>query len=337
LFPLFAWLTVLLALAHGLSATLGLKYVQEVEWPTDLYALQQLDGPAPDVAIVGSSRAHYGLPPSALDHCLGERLGRPTETVAANRLAASLYAADIVARDLFSGRRAPKVLVVEVAPESLNANHFELDYNVASSADLADIPECVADGGPSWTACARPLVRGVENIAFYLHRPWTDHRHVEWMALYHGGGQYCYDDDACLARNAAYDGAHAERWQTRVDRVLPHVRRERFRDYAVGTGLPSAHFVALLDRARADGARVVVVNMPVSATYAAEIPDEATEAFSAWVTATAAEHGARYVDFDVPAWREQRELFLDPDHLDAEGALRLSRALCDALVGDALQ
>lgn len=329
-------IVTLLLLAHALSAALGLKYVQEVEWPTDLYTLEQLDRSAPDVAIVGSSRAHYGLSPSALDLCLQRELGRPTETLAANRLAASLYAADAVARDLFDGPRAPKVLVVEVAPESLNANHFELDYNVASSADVADIPECVADGRASWAACARPLVRGVENIAFYARRPLTDRGHVEWMALYHGGGQYCFDNAACLARNDAYDRGHADRWQTRVERVLPQVSAERFTEYTVGSGLPSAHFVAMLRRAAAAGTAVVVVNLPVSAAYRAEVPAPALARYAEWVTATTAEHGARYLDYDTAEWREARDRYLDPDHLNARGSLLLSNALCATLAGDAL-
>ena len=335
-----AWIAALVGFADVLSARLGLKYVQEVEWPTDLYALQQVHrGTRPDVAIIGSSRAHYGLSPSAIDLCLSDALGRRTETLAANRLTASTYATDIVARDVFGGPAAPRAFVVEVAPESLHAHHFELDYNVASTAAIQDIPECAAvalTGPPALAACARPLLRGVENAAFLLHRGWTDTRHIEWMALYHDGGQYCFDDDACRARNQAYDDSHRGRWDARVAKVLPRVTAERFADYAVGTGLPSAHFVTLLDRARADGAVVFVVNMPVSALYHAQIPPEDQAAWLAWITPTIAAHGARFLDYDTPEWRDRRDLFLDPDHLNARGALLLSNAVCAALTADAL-
>lgn len=335
---MLAWIIAFLALADATSAVLRLKYVQEVEWPTDLFAEANLDRPAPlDVAIVGSSRAHYGLAPTAIDACLTPKLGRPTHTASANRLAASLYAADLVARDLFSGEDAPKVLVVEVAPESLNANHFELDYNVGASADIREIPECVAaavSGPPSLAACARPLTRGVENIAFLLRRPLTDHRHITWMALFQGGGQYCYGSPDCEARNADYDARHAGRWQTRVDRVLPKVKSERFRDYTVDGGLPSAHFIALLDRARADGTTVEVVNLPVSATYNAEVPPEAYAEYLAWVKPTAEAHGARFLDLNLPEWQE-RSLYVDPDHLNHTGAKQLSERLCAEVV-DAL-
>ncbi|GDX82639.1 hypothetical protein LBMAG42_44500 [Deltaproteobacteria bacterium] len=337
-FQVLAWTATFLTLAGVATEALGLKYVQEVEWPTDLFATAALRRPAGiDVAIVGSSRSHYGFAPTAIDACLSARLNRPTQTVSSNRLAASTYATDIVARDLFSGERAPRVLVIEVAPESLNANHFELDYNVASSADVRDVPECVAaavSGPPALAACARPLVRGVENLAFFLHRPLTEHDHVTWMALFAGGGQYCFGTPACEARNAEYDQRHAGRWQTRIERVLPKVRAERFVDYQVGSGLPSAHFVAMLDRARADGVTPLVVNLPVSATYQAEVPVEAYAAYLAWVAPTTAAHGGRFLNLNMPDWQERPE-YLDPDHLNGKGALRLSQRLCDE-VADSL-
>lgn len=331
-FRVLGWIAALLAFASVAAQTLGLKYVQEVEWPTDLFALAAVKPAAPlDIAIVGSSRSHYGFIPGAIDACLSERLARPTRTVSANRLAASSYATDIVARDLFSGDNAPKVLVIEVAPESLNANHFELDYNVASSADVRDTPECVAaamTGPPTLASCARPLVRGVENLAFYLHRPATEHGHITWMALFAGGGQYCYGAPECEVRNAEYDQRHLGRWQTRIERVLPTVRAGRFVDYEVGSGLPSAHLVATLDRARSQGVATLVVNLPVSPTYQAEVPAEAYATYLAWVAPAASTHGGRFLDLNNPEWKDRQE-YLDPDHLNHKGALRLSMRLCD--------
>lgn len=322
-----------LLLVCGLLADqLHLKWLQEVEWPTDLYGASLLpdEGP-PDVGVVGSSRAHFALPPSALDACLGDALGRPTRTVAANRMRASAYTIDITARNVFSGARAPRVLVVEAAPESLNAHHFELDGSVHDNADVRDVPECLAaafgEGEPAAASCLHPFVRAPANLAFLLHRPLTEHAHLTWMARYHGGGQYCYDDDACLARNRAYDLESAARWEERVSTVLPTLAAERFRAYTIG-GLPAAHFEALLARAREEDQRVIVVNLPVHALYQARIPAAAYAAYDAWVRARTAELGAVYLDLNTPEWQADRERFLDPDHLDSDGALALSREVC---------
>ncbi len=337
-FAILGWIAAFVAIADLAAEALHLKYIQEVEWPTDVFAASTLDRDHPiDVGIVGSSRSHYGLAPTAIDACLSQRLGRATHTVSANRLAASTYATDILARDLFTGARLPKVLVIEVAPESLNANHFELDYNVASSADVRDVPECVAAavlGPPTLSTCARPLVRGVENLAFLLHRSVTEHRHITWMTLFAGGGQYCFGTPECEARNTDYDQRHAGRWQTRIDRVLPKVRTERFVDYAVGAGLPSVHFVAMLDRARAQGVATLVVNLPVSAAYQAEVPSDATAVYLDWVGHTTAQHGGRFLNLNELDWQVRSE-YVDPDHLNSKGALRLSQRLC-AEVADSL-
>ncbi len=342
-FAVLGWVVLLLVAAGLLQGALGIKYVGEVEWPTDLFALSHTRHPAPaDVGIAGSSRSHYAFAPRLIDACLSDRLGRPTRTESASRLAASTYATDLLARDLFSGERRPRVLVAEVAPDSLNAAHFELNHNVGTSADPGDVPECLlaaAQGPPDVAACARPLFRGVESLAFLLHRPWTDHAHITWMALYEGGGQYCASHPSCEARNADYDRRHAGRWQTRIERVLPHVRAERFADYRIEGGLPASHFEALLRRAEAEGLPLFIVNLPVSATYQAEIPPEDYATFDRYVRATTAAHGARYLDWNSTDWNggdwTARALYIDPDHLNSIGARRASTALCEALV-DAL-
>lgn len=337
-FAVLAWLGLLLLLTSLLSSALGLKYVGEVEWPTDLFAISHLEDPRPlDVGIAGSSRTHYAFAPRLIDACLGARLGRPTRSLSVSRLAASTYAIDILARDLYSDERQPRVLVAEVAPDALNAAHYELNHNVATSADPRDVPECLAasfQGEPALSACARPLFRGGESLAFLLHRPFTNHDHITWMALYEGGGQYCFGHPDCGARNADYDRGHRGRWQARLERVIPKVRIERFADYRIHGGLPALHFEAMLRRAAREGVQVLVVNLPVSETYQREIPAEHYATFQSYVESTSAAHGARYLDWNLGDWQD-RTLYIDPDHLNAEGARRASETLCLALV-DAL-
>lgn len=326
---IFCWVLLLLLLADGLAARLHLKWLQSTEWPTDLYTLQTVDRHVPwTLGIAGSSRSHYALSPSALDRCLLQKTGRRSETLAANRMRASAYTIDITARDLFPD---VPVLLAEVAPESFNAHHFELDYSISSNADIPDVPECLGaalrHGEPRLASCARPLLRGVENIAFLLHRPWTDHRHIEWMALYHGGGQYCYDDPECIQRNNAYDAENRLRWDSRVKNILPDIGPQRFARYTVG-GLPAAHFVAMLQRAQSKKQAVFLVNLPVHAFYQAQIPPQNYQDWLQWVRSTAAAYGAHFLDYNLPSWQNNRALFLDPDHLNSQGALQLSEAVC---------
>lgn len=325
-----AWIAALVVAADVAAAVSGLHWVQAVEWPTDLYTLGQLAPEPIDVAIVGTSRAHFGMPPSAIDQCLSPALGRRTRSVALNRLTASAYTEDLVARDLLAST-PPTVLVVEVAPELLNAQHFELDYNIASAASLQDVPECLGTvrSFGRLATCARPLVRGVENVAHLYARPFTDHARITWMATYAGGGQYCFDDPACRASNQEYDTRVSRRWQRRVDTLLPTVRAQRFVDYSAREGLNADHLRTLLDREVARGVRVVVVNMPVASVYQAEVPEDVYAEFLAAMDAELRPRGIPFVDFNLPAWREDRARWLDPDHLNSQGAEALTRELCE--------
>lgn len=326
---LFLSLLLLVALCDLLSVYMRIKSLQDTEWPTDLYALSFVDR-HPQVGVVGSSRAHYALSPSALSSCLSLESG---QVIAANRMRASAYTIDIAARDFFSANDAPGILIAEVAPESLSKNHFELDFSVASNAEIQDIPECVVAAATtnaknlSFASCSRPLFRGVENMAFLLHREWTDHRHIEWMALYQGGGQYCFGDPECQRRNADYDSRNMERWESRIKEVLPTVAPVRFADYEVG-GLPATHFVAMLDRARKHQQKIWIINLPVHALYQQKIPPSAYQSFLEWTRRTVLEHGGKFLDYNLPEWQQDRTLFLDPDHLNSRGAQKMAEAVC---------
>lgn len=324
------WTLGLTATVNVVADLAGLRWLQAVEWPTDLTTLAQLGKEPIDVAIVGSSRAHYGLPPSGIDLCLSDRLGRRTRTVGLNRLTASAYTEDIVARDLLAAS-PPRVLVVEVSPEGLNANHFEMDHNIASTAAIRDVPECFAHARSltRLTSCARPLMRGVENVAHFFHRPWSDHAHLTWMALYAGGGQYCFDDALCRANGAAYDARASGRWEERLGSVVAKVRSERFVDYTPREGLAAEHFRKLLDREIARGVTVVVVNMPVATAYQAEVPVEVYGDFLSTLHDELTPRGVAFVDFNTPERQADRANWLDPDHLNRGGAERLTGTLCD--------
>lgn len=325
-----AWTLALVAGSAAVAHAGGLHWVQAVEWPTDLYTLGRLEAEPIDVAVVGTSRAHYGLPPSGLDVCLSDTLGRRTRSVGLNRLTASAYTEDIVARELLADT-PPRVLVVEVAPETLNAHHFELEYNLASSMTATDVPECLATVRSlgRLATCARPAMRGVENIARLLARPFSDHAHITYMATYEGGGQYCYEDEACRARNQAYDRQASGRWDSRMATVIPHVRDERFDDYDIRTGLGADHFRALLDRERGRGVQVVVVNLPVASVYQAEVPTEVYAEFLRVMDEELTPRHIPFVDLNTPAAQRDRAAFLDPDHLNRVGAERVTRQLCE--------
>ena len=332
-----AWIALGAAYALALSEAAGLKYLQEIIWPTALYTYERAALGGVDVALVGSSRASFGLAPTALDPCLQERLGRPIRSVNISRVYADIITERILVRDLLEAS-PPEVLVVEMAPEILNNRHHEATLNMAWNAGWQDTPACLrgARGSGELGVCARPLFRGVENLAQLIHGGYREDDHLSWMMLHHRGGQFCYGSAACEAHNADYRGALSWRWAARAHERLLDITEERFGDWAVGEGDAHAYLLDLLAWAEAADVAVRLVNMPVHALYQERVPPAAQATFAAYLDDLTRDRPADWYDANTPAWNAAEGIWIDPDHLDPVGAERLSRELCEAVIAPAL-
>ena len=332
------WGLAVCLLLYGVQAAAGLKYVQGVVWPTDLYAFEHgVSGPI-DVAVLGSSRASFSVSPSAVDLCLSERLGRATQTVNLARTFATARTTEQLSRALLAGERTPRLVVLAVGPEFFNEYNHQTAVSTAANADLQDLPaELLASRGLADVLGAlRPLTRGPENLSLFLAGRHEGEAHLRWMMLHHGGGQFCYDEDggACRTNNAAVMNTLRSRWNLMQTSLIPRVREERFTHYAVGDGLVADAEATFLARTAAEGTQVVLARVPLHHTFAAQIPPEVDALFTAHLEALAAQHP--HVSLFVPSdpnWPSTRNRFIDPDHLSDDGSKRFSSELClEALV-----
>ncbi len=154
---MLGWLLAMLLLLSFATRAAGLKYVQGVIWPSDLNTFRHLPTDVPiDVAILGSSRASFDLPPSALDRCLGEKLGRPTRTVNLARAYANSSTLRSIAADLLVGPRTPKLVLLALEAESLDAHNPQNASYVAYQAGDRGHPGLARPRGH-----ARPVLRVV--------------------------------------------------------------------------------------------------------------------------------------------------------------------------------
>lgn len=325
------WSAGLVALALLVSHVFGLRYVQAVVWPTDLYAFTQLPDAPVDVALVGSSRTTFGLAPTALDPCLSRASGRTIRSVNLARVYANMLTETILVDDLLWGDRRPEVVVVEVAPEILNARHHEHTYNMATSVDLERVPVCLASvrHPDDLVACARAPLRGVETVARFLSGTARDVDHLTWMMVHQRGGQFCFGSAVCETHNARFTRRLGGRWDARLDHVLPTVAAERFASWEIDRGPHHDALQALVADTAAADIDLVLLNMPVHALYQAEVPAAADAEFRQLLRDLDAAHPHVTVfDANTPQWRQRRAAFHDPDHLGAEGARTLSGELC---------
>lgn len=332
---LLGWCAALCALALTISEAANLKYAQALVWPTDLYAFQQIETGPIDVALIGSSRTTFGLAPTAIDSCLQRARRQPSTTYNLSRVFASMSTERIVARDLLDGERVPRVAVIEVAPETLAARHHEHTYNTASQVGIPDLPGCITEARSidDLTACSRAPFRGVENLAWLISGERSDINHLRWMMLQQRGGQWCFGSPVCAAHNQRFATVLKPRWQMRLDRVLPNLTEERFGDWSLGEGQGHEALVSLIEEADERGYELLLLNMPVHQLYLDEIPEEAYAEYLAYLDEISREFGVKLHDANSPSWNAARQLYHDPDHLNAAGALQLSNELCGVLTG----
>ena len=118
--------------------------------------------------------------------------------------------------------------------------------------------------------------------------------------------------------------------------MVPIIASTRFARFQVGEGIAHDYLEQLIDWADESGAALVLVNMPVHQTYQQEIPPEMYADFLSYMRATAARRGVRFYDANDGAWQRSRRLFFDPDHLNDDGAVQISRQVCREVVVPAL-
>ncbi len=328
------WLVFLGAGTTAAVDALGLKYVQGIIWPTDLhsYALQQ-EQRALDVAILGSSRASFGLTPAVLDQCLGDRLERPTRTVSLARVFGTGHTMRPLYRDLLHDH-PPKVLVLAIAPEALDDTNPKMATSIAGTASLSDVPRELAEARDlrEGVAALRPVVRGAETLPFYLAGRHREEARLQWLMDHHGGGQWCAGSEACDAQNDDLEAVMRGRWDASMRTVLGAVRMQHFGAYVAGEGRVHRAMLDVIEAARADGARVAIVVMPLHEAFAAEIPAAARQRFAATLELLANEHGVAVYRPDVQRWARSRRAWVDPDHLARSASADLSRAVCRDVV-----
>ena len=164
--------------------------------------------------------------------------------------------------------------------------------------------------------------------AWLLSGERADINHLNWMMIHQRGGQFCFGSAVCEEHNRRFEGPLRNRWQMRIERILPTLTEERFGDWRIGAGQGHEALLELIAESRERGYDLLLVNMPVHQVYRDEIPPEDYAAYLDYITALSEEHGVPIFDANTPQWNHARDRFYDPDHLSSSGALLLSRALC---------
>jgi hypothetical protein len=282
---------------------------------------------------VGSSRGAFGFAPASLDRCLSQRLRLDTHSVNLSRAFTTAYAADLLARDLLTGDRKPRVLVLVAEPELFDERNPRLPINVGAMAGLADIPRAIgtARDVAGVFAVLRPLARGPETLALYTSGRWDNEAWLRWLMLHHGGGLYCTGAKPCSAHNDAIEDSLDGWWEVVNATLLPELERLRFPAYRVGDGPVHDHTLALIAWAQANDVQLVLAELPRMAAFDAQLPEHVLPSYRSYLEGLVREHGLTHHPVPAASWTQQRGYYIDVEHLNAAGAHRASKGLCETL------
>jgi hypothetical protein len=331
-------LALLFAGAVGLSTlsdALGLRWAEPQRWPTDLLAFADLPMPSrPAVVIVGSSRASMALIPGEIERCGGAAPPDPSAPQVYNlgRAYTTLIEVEQLARGLLNGPRAPRVLLVALDPEAIDAHNPRRPGALRGGLALSDVPGALVEarGLREGLAALRALTRGPEallRVASGRHR--ADPR-LGWLMRAEGGGQWCTGSPACVDQNLDFKAVMADSWE-RVEReVLPDWRAAQTPAWAPGAGPIAAAWAGLRAWAAENDVEIVVVELPFSEVWRSAAPPEIWADYADWIDQNVTQQGIPL--YREPAGRKGRRAdWLDPDHMSELGATGLSRRVCAGL------
>jgi hypothetical protein len=276
----------------------------------------------PDVVVFGASMADDGLDPAVIDAALGR--GHAAYN-------ASLVGTPLDSIVLWAQRHVipmlhPRLVVLGLSPVELNGN---IPGDAASNKAFRDAPAAREMlGTESFWSHATRLAGDVSAVFRYrtvLRTP---------ASLLHGrpngGTGLGMINDPQLTSAGLNVTEHSEPYNVFLGQpVTPTMRRNElagdlFRNFSV-----SPAKVALLRQwiaaLQAGGARVVIVDMPVTAEAVSYLPHGAADA-AASAQALADLAGAARVPF-TPAGIWPTNYFGDPVHLNGQGSVALTKAL----------
>jgi hypothetical protein len=228
----------------------------------------------------------------------------------------------LLARDVLSGHRRPKTLVVGICPFMLSVAHTERDCQYWRYGTLRDVVEYVqADPACPPSTLATGAFRGLSNLVeFSLSRSRKPSYETRPEHLRQGQGGYWLPDQA--ATNHIVPEAT---WQLILRNTYP--AQFTFRD----DGRQALVLRRFRDLAREHCMKLVLVYPPQHPAFCRRLYLGDGEArFDAWIANLCRREGILYHDFRDPA-RYGHEDFEDPVHLNARGAARFSRDLAAVL------
>ena len=318
----FAGLFLLVQLAGGWlldHAWLALRF------PTAARLLAHLDAqhrPA-DIVLLGSSRFGLGLHGGRIAQVLSQgQPGCKPFVFNASIEAGDAISAEFMLDQMLARGCLPKLAVVEVSPESVNAWNQWMGFHVRRQMRWEDFPGWLMDLGR-----ARQLTR----VLGYRFTPLYVHRTHLWKAVARHWAAEGPPQAVANTDPEALTWNEVLGMEPRMTRTRPAawaMPDRNLRNYAT-SGASAAALIRMADKCRRHGIDVLLVGVPVTLPHRRLYRPEVETAFLAFVRQLTREHGCRFVDYRATL---PDQLFWDNHHLFPEGCEAFSRKLAEEVL-----
>lgn len=282
---------------------------------------------AADILFLGTSKINAAVIPAVIESELSASLGRPVTTFCLGQPGTSAFTSWQVLRDVVSSNGSPSVVVLELSPASLNANHGHIPRDLSSYCSLLDLAGAARwiDSRERLVAASGGAFRGLTTCALSATRVfyWESARpRVEELARKRGA-QF----GPRRRHQQRLSDLTEEQQQQLMRDALPWGRHEYMDRYEIG-GAPEAAFRSICRLTRDRGIPLVVLDPPVADRYGRRIatPHELRE-FRSYLDRAAQSWSFERVELDPAALGLTDADFLNLTHLNWDGAATLSRHL----------
>jgi hypothetical protein len=293
---------------------------------------------SPDVVFVGSSRFNDGIRPQEIAPLLEAewQMDRPCFLLNLSSSASDPVAMDFCLKHLLAEGARPRLVVVEVAPDTLNGYHDFVHFHAHRQFHWGDLLGHLGETARS---------RGQLRVLRARLLPTYQFRHdlLEHLGDLIVRGQPRFPlhprDRIAAAGAAARPPARIPvDWQAMLtppaaemtpalrqkqQRTASYSSRHYFRRYKIG-GMRQEALERILRRCRQHGASVLLMEAPVSGAHRRYLTPEIDGTFRAYIDQLCHRHGCSFVA--ARAWMPD-PLFSDCLHLDERGAVHFSRLL----------
>lgn len=322
---LILWACLWLFAANVMSEMTGLYPWQPYVEPNVAAKLTLLrhDFRDVDILFVGSSKAARGFDPSAVEKELKQFLpNRPVRAFTLGIPAGAVYNSAAMLQSVLH-RARPEVIVLGVGAGEFNSKAmFALEPYVLNYAPPSQLLKQSAQGFPSFEVL-RLRIRGIwrpSGLPF------------QWLLRYESN----YRKQLVEKRRYAGQRRRSDPFRGDIRKNARQIRWRALVPYQI-EGYADEAFHDIINLTSRRGIRLIVVIMPISTTAAPILYQKGEdELLRNYLARVCEKHNIPLFDLNRPPFKPAEEDFLNANHLNIEGAKKISRKIARRILAPIL-